>query len=189
MKRLTALVLILLQVMFVASTVAQSQRSVSVRGGPKFIVDVPMGYSFATETAQDGAVLVTMNNPVWQISVTAVVGQVSDPAVTSADWQRDFLIGRMAQALPDAKETDYNFKPLNPGPGQTGIVCVFTDAKYKTAEELPPNEFLHMTGGIRAWQGGAIHFTIMSNSIKSPEYREVYEMFRTGFVMQSGRSR
>lgn len=162
---------------------AQVQRTLALPSGPKFSITVPMGYSYQADFDQDGNSRVIMENPVWEIKMVALVIAERDPKITTADWQKDTLITLMAAALPLAKETDYNFKPLNPRTG-TGTYVQFTDAELKKGDKLNPGEFLHLTGGIRAWRGVFVHFQILSNDLQSEEFREVMDLFKTRFEKQ-----
>ena len=162
------------------TTLAQTQRLLTLPSGPKLLVTVPMGYSYEAEIAPNGNAVVKMENPVWEITVSAVVAMESDPEITTSEWQRNFLIGRLADVLPDAREADYNFKPFNPRSG-TGLYCVFTDADLKEGDRPAPGTFRHLTGGIKAWPGGGVFFVIMSNSIRTPEYQEILSVFRDSF--------
>jgi hypothetical protein len=166
--------------MLAATTQAQRVETVSIPGGHRIAVLVPPGYSYKVDRDSVNNAAVYMENPVWQISIKAYLITESDPAVTSGDWQRDHLMSRMADAFSEAKESDYNFKPLGPSKG-TGTYCVLSDSKYKTGDTLPPGEYVYMTGGVKGWRGCYVYFQIMSNDLTTPEYAEALDLFRTSF--------
>jgi len=160
---------------------AQSEEFVTVPGRARLSIFVPAGYSFSCERDVDKNADVRMENPIWPIAITAFIIADSNPAVVTEEWQRNEVISRIASALPDAKEKDYNFQPLHPVSG-TGVFCVFTDARYKRVADLPAGEYMHLTGGVKAWRGCYVFFQIMSNDLTSPEYLEAFQLFETSFT-------
>lgn len=160
--------------------VAQTEQSVTIPGRHRFSILVPAGYSFRVERDRMDNAAVFMENPVWGISITAFLITDRERPITTTEWQRNELISRVANALSQAKEPDYNIQPLHPVSG-TGVFCIFTDGTYKRVEDLPPGEYLHLTGGIRSWRGCFVFFQIMSNDLTSPEYREAFGLFETSF--------
>jgi hypothetical protein len=171
-------IVLLLLVLTALAAPAQSEETVTVPGRNRLTIFVPPGYSFAVERDVDKNAAVRMENPVWPITIAAFIIAEADPAIVTNEWQRNHLI---ASALPDAKEKDYHFQPLHPVSG-SGVLCVFTDGRYKSVDELPAGEFLHLTGGVKAWRGCYVFFQIMSNDITSPEYLEALELFQTSFT-------
>jgi len=161
--------------------VAQTEQTVVIPGRHRFSILVPAGYSFRVDRDREDNAAVHMENPVWQISITAFLISDREHPLTTAEWQRNELISRVASALSQAKEADYNLRPLHPDSG-TGVFCVFTDGTYKRVEDLPPGEFLHLTGGIKAWRGCFVFFQIMSNDLTSLEYQEAFGLFETSFT-------
>lgn len=178
MRRFATFVLLLL--LFAGAAPAQTQQNVKV-GGTKLSILVPPGYSFRVERDAEDNAAVFMENPVWPISITAFIIAERDPAITTTDWQQNQLISRVASALAQAKEQDYNFQTLHPSSG-TGVFCVFTDSTYKKPQDLPLGEFINLPGGVKSWRGCFVYFQIMSNDIKSPEYQEAFQLFEQSFT-------
>jgi hypothetical protein len=168
-------------VLGISAVSAQSDETVTVPGRNRISIFVPPGYSFTVERDADKNASVRMENPVWPIALTAFIIAEADPAIVTEEWQRNELISRVAGALADAKEKDYNIQPFHPVSG-TGVYCVFTDARYKKAADLPAGEYMHLTGGVKAWRGCYVFFQIMSNDLTSPEYREAFQLFETSFT-------
>lgn len=173
--------LLLLLVATGSFAIAQTDQTVTIPGRHHFSILVPAGYSFRVERDRENNAAVFMENPVWGISITAFLISDREHPLTTTDWQRNELISRVAGAFAQAKEADYNIQPLHPVSG-TGVFCVFTDGTYKRVEDLPPGEFLHLTGGVRAWRGCFVYFQIMSNDLTSPEYQEAFGLFETSFT-------
>ncbi len=160
---------------------AQSEETVTVPGNHRISILVPPGYSFQVDRDTMNNARVRMEDPVWPIAITALIVAASDPAITTEQWQRNELISRIAPTLPDAKETDYNIKPLHPASG-SGVFCVLTDGRYQRVEDLPVGEYMNVTGGVKAWRGCFVYFAIMSNNVTSPEYQEAFQLFQTSFT-------
>lgn len=159
------------------TAMAQTQKLVAIRGGPKVSIVAPMGYSYETKVNIDGSVAVHMENPVWAITIDVLIAQENDPAITTREWQQNKLISFVAGVLADSKQTDYDFQPL---PGGSGVYCVFQAAgapKPKPGETIPNT---HLTGGLKAWKGCVVITRILSADTTSPEYQEALETFATG---------
>lgn len=91
------------------------------------------------------------------------------------------MISRVADALSQAKEKDYEIRPLHPTSG-SGVFLVFTDSIHKQPQDLPLGEFMNLTAGIKTWRGCFVYFQIMSNDVTSPEYPEAFQLFETSFT-------
>ena len=168
--------------MFAISAFAAGERTLSV-GRARLSIDLPPGYSYKTERDQEGNARVTIENPVWQISITAIVAAESDPKITTTEWQQNMLISECADALSQSKEGDYKFKPLGTKNG-TGTYCIFTDSTLKKGDSIPAGEYINMTAGVKAWPGCLVFFKIMSNDVSSDEYREAFMLMRDSFSRQ-----
>ena len=59
---------------------------------------------------------------------------------------------------------------------------MFTDAALVGKPQLPPNEFLHVTIGLKAWPGGCAVFKLFSNDVVSAGYRALLTMLRESVV-------
>jgi hypothetical protein len=160
---------------------AQREQNLSLPDGVRLRIAVPAGYSYETQRNQFGAALVKMENPVWQIAVAAIVSPEPDRANTTREWQENRLITFVADALAIAAEKDYEFQPLYPKSG-SGVFLVFTDPRVAKREPLPPGEYAHLVGGVKAWPGTTIVFQILTNSITTPEFEEMMTVFRESFV-------
>lgn len=174
--------LILLTALTAGATCALAvhERLLSLPHGVRLRIDLPMGYSYETERNEMGISLVKMENPVWQIAVNALIFPEEDPANTTAEWQQNRLITYVADALSIAAEKDYNFRPLYPRRG-SGTYVIFTDPRVLSGRPLPPGEYAHLVGGVKAWRGTTIVFQILTNSVKTPEFEEIMRVFTHSF--------
>ncbi len=142
----------------------------------RFKIDVPPGYSFKTETAPDGQVVVKLENPVWPINIAAVIAPASLVSAGTEEAQRNLLVQETAEILAQSKEQDYRFVALNPARG-TGVYCLFSDPNVRPPETLGPNEYLHILAGIKTIPGAVMYFRIMCNDVTSPEFQEAMGLF------------
>ena len=155
---------------------AQTERVIKVPDGPRFTFLVPMGYSFEAENKSDGSIRISMENPVWDISMQALLAVERDPNVTKRSWQENRLVSFIAHALQLSQEDDYVFQSLPVSSG-SGVYCVFT---AQGAQALKPGERAsgsHYTGGLRGWPGCVLVFAIISPDKTSPEYQEAIDVF------------
>jgi hypothetical protein len=122
-----------------------------------------------------------MENPVWGITIDALIALEKNPAVTTREWQQSKLISFVADALAISKETGYDFQPL-PLTSGTGVYCMFQAdgaPKPKPGESIPNS---HLTGGLKAWKGCIVIMRIVSADVTSPEYREAFETLVSGIT-------
>jgi hypothetical protein len=55
---------------------------------------------------------------------------------------------------------------------------VFTDAALVGKAELPPNEYRHLTAGVKAWAGVMVVFRLFSNDTASEAHRAAMRVLR-----------
>lgn len=75
------------------------------------------------------------------------------------------------ELLPDrqsALEKVLRIQKVSDGNGKT-VWHKYTDGSL-VGQPIPPNQWLHVTKGIRAWDGLFLQFTVLSNSLESAEY-------------------
>jgi len=149
--------------------------------GHRVLIAVPAGYSFEMKAEENGAQAVSMENPIWGISISATVTPTTEADIQSSEWQQNLIVSFCADALSQSAEKDYKFKALEPKQG-TGTYCIFTDARLANKKEsIPKGEFAHMTGGVKALKGCIVVFQVMSNDVTSEEYREALGLFKESF--------
>lgn len=143
--------------------------------GVRIRIDVPPGYSFRTEN-ENGQVIVRLENPVWPIFIAAAIAPSSAVRAPTEEAQRNLLVTQAAEILAQSKEQDYRFIPLNPERG-SGVYCLFSAPNASRPEELEPDQFLHVTAGIKTIRGAVMYFRIMCNDVTTPEYQEALALF------------
>jgi hypothetical protein len=75
--------------------------------------------------------------------------------------------------LPYIVEKQIDLKRDNPG-GRYGFYATLTDKKMAEKETIPKNEFKHITRGmIRLSDDSALGFSLMTNDLDSPEYKNL----------------
>lgn len=176
--RLTTLVFAALALVS-ASASAAHPRQIQVRGVGKILINVPAGYSLDTSVNAEGITVVKMENPVWGIIVSAGIFPDNDRANTTSKWQNNRLVGFLADLLAESDAVDYSFTPLYPNHG-SGQFCVFTEDE-NTDNSADPENYRHLTAGIKAWGGTTIIFQILSKDITTPEYEEMMNVFVESF--------
>jgi hypothetical protein len=87
------------------------------------------------------------------------------------------MVRAFQEYVPQSAEQAMQFEELDPRTG-AGTYCVFTDATLVGKPQLPANEFLHVTAGVKAWRGGYVVFKLFSNDTLSAEYRALLKMLR-----------
>lgn len=160
--------------------VSARPRTFVAADGVRMKTDVPAGYSFETDTTQDGQLYIRMENPVWPIFVAVVFAPESLVPAKTEEEQRNLLVTQAAEILAQSKEQDYHFLPLNPVSG-SGVYCVFSEPGSRKPEDLKPNEFLHIVAGVKTVRGVVMYFRIMCNDITTPEYQEIFDLFVNEF--------
>jgi hypothetical protein len=83
--------------------------------------------------------------------------------------------------LPDrqtAVDKVLRLKTANNAHGKT-VWHQYTDGAL-VGRPIPPNQWLHVTQGIRAWDGLLLQFTVLSNSFDSPEYMQGQDIALSG---------
>ena len=143
-------------------------------------VDVPVGYSFETETNEHGITLVQMENPVWRITLRVYISPEYSADMATEEGQRSIVASQSSFLIAESKEQDYKWQPLNSRRG-SGVYCVFTDPAAKKVSELGPDSYMHIVTGAKVIKGASMYFQIYCNDLKSPEYAEILDRLINGF--------
>ena len=143
-------------------------------------VDVPVGYSFETETNEHGITMVQMENPVWRIALRVYISPEYSADMTTEEGQRSIVASHSSFLLAESKEQDYKWQPLNSRRG-SGVYCVFTDPAAKKVSELGPDNYMHIVTGAKVIKGASMYFQVYCNDLKSPEYQEIFDRLINGF--------
>jgi hypothetical protein len=130
---------------------------------------VPAGFVFSSGKGENGIITARLSDPKETVSLQ--ISFLPDPSggFSSARKRKEFIAQSFQHYVAGSVEQAMRFEELESRAG-AGTYCVFTDASLAGKTKFPPNEYLHSTTGIKAWRGCFAVFTILSNSITSPEY-------------------
>ena len=127
---------------------------------------------------QGGAVTVKLTGPKDALDLQLVF--LPDPngeLAASARARKEFMAQAFQEFVASSVEQAMQFEELEPRAGG-GTYCVFTDATLVGKPQLPPNEFLNVTAGLKAWRGAYVVFKLFSNDTISAEYRSLLKLLR-----------
>lgn len=153
------------------------EQSIPLGEGRSVHVALPEGFTMSPVMDAGGVPQVHFRDRNGQISgeltfLPDAEGQFSDA------FSRRELMHQMFQEFREGSvEEAMQFEELKPKVGQA-TYCIFTDRKLVGQTELPPNEYLNVTLGVKAWPGAVALFTIYSNGTKSPVYAATMTMLR-----------
>jgi hypothetical protein len=85
------------------------------------------------------------------------------------EFFQEYVAGSVEKAM--------EFEELSPRRG-AGTFCVFTDAALVGKTELPPNEYHHLTVGVKAWSGTMVVFRLFSQDLKSAAHLAALRVLR-----------
>jgi hypothetical protein len=156
---------------------AQREESVLIFENRRVAVAVPPGFSFAS--SQDEAGLINLNLADSGNKVSLHVVFVPDPEerATQARARKEKMVELFKGFVASSVEQAMRFEELEPRRG-AGTYCVFTDAGLVGRPSFPPGEYLHLTAGVKAWQGVIGVFRLFSNDTTSAEYLAMLKLLR-----------
>ena len=148
-------------------------------------ITVPEGFTFERTTSPNGLVLVKISGPKGTIDLNLVFTPdlSGGELATSARARKEFMVREFQEYVANSVEQAMQFEELDARSG-AGAYCVFTDATLVGKPQLPPNEFLNVTVGVKAWPGGCVIFKLFSNDVISAEYRELLKLLRDGIQLK-----
>lgn len=159
----------------------KQEESLALFENRKVTIAVPEGFSYKTATDDSGVVAVQLAAP--QGKVTASLLFIPDPERQTATTRgrAEKMVEEFQEYVEGSVEKSMQFEELEPKSG-AGTFCVFTDAKLVGQKDFPPNEYLHLTSGLKSWPGVAVVFRVFSNDTESSEYQAVMNMLRESVV-------
>jgi len=120
--------------------------------------------------------------------VPLLAAEAWEPAARAIMTTDTFPKGATATAMIDGVEVRLNGFAKGSGmiaPDMaTMLAYVFTDAALVGKPQLPPNEFLNVTAGLKAWTGACVIFQLFSNDLISAEYRALLTLLRDGVQLK-----
>lgn len=174
--KLTRLFLFSLGLLAAAGGVAAKEESILLYEDRRVSITVPEGFDYRRVADKRGLSFV-VTDP--SRSVVLQVTLVPDPAgnFTAARPRKEFLVDNFHEFLESSVEQAMQFEEMNPRSGAC-TYCVFTDAHLVGRTEMPPNEFLYATIGVKSGPGFGAIFTLLSNNTSSKEYQECLKILR-----------
>jgi len=142
----------------------------------KIVIDVPDGYLYSSGFDPNGAVVAKLADAKKTISLEVVFVPDARARLGTEDSQKDFVAEQFQQYAEGSVEKSYEFVNFK-SRSSSGLYCAFTDVSL-VGKTPPPNEFLHVTVGVKAWAGCAAIFTLFSQDTTSKEYSAVLKLIK-----------
>lgn len=178
-RRRLFLALLLSLVAGTGAGAAPKEELVTICDQRKVGLAVPAGFTFTRSEKPGGLVLVQISGPKDTIELNLVF--MPDPSggefAASARSRKEFMVREFQEFVASSVEQAMQFEELE-ARGGAGTYCVFTDAALVGKPQLPPNEFLNLTAGLKAWPEACVVFRLLSNDVISAEYRALLAMLR-----------
>ncbi len=147
----------------------------------RVVIAVPEGFHYSARRDDKGLIRAQLIDGAEKLSLQVVF--LADPAGQVADenGQKDFLAAATRVYAEGSVEQSYDFKALEPKVG-SGLYCAFTDITLAhSGKPVPAGEYLHATTGVKAWRGGFLLFTLLSNETTSPEFHSLFRLLKDSF--------
>lgn len=185
--RSTTLLLVWLVLLPAATPAAQRETLLTAFDQRKVAVIVPEGFNLTRASeAPRGLNAVTIDRPDGAIALHLYF--IPDPTggelVQSARARKEFLVSQFQDYVAASTEAAMQFEELDARGASSGTYCAFTDSSLLGKTQLPPNEFLHVTVGLKAWPEGCVMFKLFSNDLTSPHYRALLDLLRDGLQLK-----
>lgn len=148
---------------------AQREEVVLLGEGRRVTIAVPSGFTF--EQARDAAGLARAVLADAGRRVSLDLAFLPDPEGEAMRLRvrNERMVEFFQEHVAASVEKAMQFEELAPRRG-TGTFCVFTDAALVGRTDLPPNEYRHLTAGVKAWAWVLVVFRLFSNDTSSEPY-------------------
>lgn len=178
MKRaLTLLFLLLGAAGGFAAGEASREETLSLFENRKISIQVPQLHTYNAHKDETGIATVRIADPKEKVSLQLTFLPDPEDRFSKSRARREQMFEVFQEYVGSSKEQAMQFEELEPRTG-AGTYCVFTDKALIGKESLPPNEYLHLTGGVKAWPGVVAIFRLFSNDTTSPEYTALMKVVR-----------
>jgi hypothetical protein len=165
-----------LALLIAAGPLAAKEESILLYESRRVTITVPEGLEYVRVVDKRGlAFVVTDPQRSVVLQVTLVPDQEKNFAAARA--RKEFLVDNFHEYLESSVEQAMQFEEMNPRVGAC-TYCVFTDAHLVGRKEMPPNEYLYATIGVKTGEGFAAIFTLLSNDTSSKEYQATLKILR-----------
>lgn len=166
----------LLAVVAVAAAAAQREESVALPNGSRVAIAVPAGFKFEQARDAGGAPRAVLNA---EGKASLELSFLPDPEgkALRLRGRNELMVEFFQEYVAGSVEKAMEFTELSPRRG-VGTLCVFTDAALVGKTDLPPNEYHHLTVGIKAWEGVMLVFRLFSQDVKSEAHLAALRVLR-----------
>ncbi|HEX2853546.1 MAG TPA: hypothetical protein VHO24_09925 [Opitutaceae bacterium] len=167
---------LLLTLFLATGPLSAKEESVLLYENRRVSIAVPEGFEFRRVADKRGpAVVITDAQHSVVLNITLLPDL--DGNFTSARTRKEFVVENFHEFLESSVEQAMQFEEMNPRSGACSY-CVFTDAHLVGRKEMPPNEYLYATIGVKADSGCLAVFTLLSNDTASKEYQAAMKILR-----------
>lgn len=163
---------------------AAMEEIVSLMEGHKLAITIPDGFKFTKATDDRGVTVVHLNNADHSLSMDVTILPDFDGTMQTARGRKEFMFDAFQQYVETSVEKAMQFEELEPRKG-SGSYCVFTDAKLVGKTTFPPDDYLTLTAGVKAWKGAFAFFNLFANDPKSQDYKTAMQLLRESFEEKS----
>lgn len=179
MCRLLAPAALILWSLLVAPSARAAQREevVTLGEGRRVTIAVPAGFTFGQARDAEGLPRVVLNDAARGLSLDLSFLPDPEGQALRLRGRNERMVEFFEKLVAASVEKAMQFEELAPRRG-AGTFCVFTDAALVGKAELPPNEYRHLTAGVKAWAGVMVVFRLFSNDTTSEAYRAAMRVLR-----------
>ncbi len=175
---LAPVALILWSLLLVPSARAAQREEVVVLGeGRRVTIAVPAGFTFGQARDAEGLPRAVLNDAARGLSLDLSFLPDPEGQALRLRGRNERMVEFFGEHVAASVEKAMQFEELAPRRG-AGTFCLFTDAALVGKAELPPNEYRHLTAGVKAWAGVMVVFRLFSNDTTSEAYRAVMRVLR-----------
>ncbi|MFM8617731.1 MAG: hypothetical protein ACKOE8_03260 [Opitutaceae bacterium] len=161
----------------VAAAAVQREEAVALPDGRRVSIAVPAGWRFEQARNEGGAPHAVLNAADGQASLDLSFLPDPDGKARRLRGRNELMVEFFQEVVAGSVEKAMEFQELSPRRG-AGTYCVFTDAALFGKTELPPNEYHHLTVGVKAWEGVRVVFRLFSQDVKSEAHLAALRVLR-----------
>jgi hypothetical protein len=161
----------------VAAAAVQREEAVALPDGRRVSIAVPAGWKFEQAREEGGAPRAVLNAADGKASLDLSFLPDPDGKALRLRGRNELMVGFFQEVVAGSVEKAMEFQELSPRRG-AGTFCVFTDAALVGKAELPPNEYHHLTVGVKAWTGVMVVFRLFSQDVKSEAHLAALRVLR-----------
>jgi hypothetical protein len=155
----------------------QREEAVLIFESRKVVVAVPPGFTAKTNRDEAGLVQVHLAADKQQATLDLIFVPDPEGEALRSRGRKEKMVELFNSYVESSVEKAMRFEELEPRRG-AGTYCVFTDASLVGKTELPPNEFRHLTVGIKAWSGVMTIVRLFSQETNSAEHQALLKVLR-----------